>query len=150
MRYRTLEFPGLCLTRHISDDQESSYGKGIPDENDPYSSGGGLGLYIKSDWNFHFRDDLRIDTIENVHLSQTIHTSNIERLATFIWSPHQYNRGENGASFSPHTLVSLFPLISSFFVGPPRLNRQVFSHHSLDFSFSGLPEDVPVGKETSQ
>ena len=87
LRYRTLEFPGLCLTRHVADDKESSYGKRIPDENDPYSSGGGLGLYIKSDWNFHFRDDLRIDTIENVHLSQTIHTSNIERLATFIWSP---------------------------------------------------------------
>ena len=75
------------MTRHVADDWESSYGKRIPDENDPYSSGGGLGLYIKSDWNFHFRDDLRIDTIENVHLSQTIHTSNIERLATFIWSP---------------------------------------------------------------
>ena len=30
------------------------------------SSGGGAGLYVKSDRNFHLLDDLRIDTIENV------------------------------------------------------------------------------------
>ena len=29
-------------------------------------SGGGVGLYIKSDSNFHLRDDLKIDTIENL------------------------------------------------------------------------------------
>ena len=70
----------------------------------------------------------------------------------FYIEPHQYTnyRGENGASFPPHTLVSWFLLTSSFFVGPPRLNHQIFSHHSLDFSYSVLPEDVPVDKETWQ
>ena len=63
----------------------------------------------------------------------------------FYIEHHQYTsyRGQNGASFPPHTLVSWFPLTSPFFVGPPRLNRQIFSHHSLDFSYSGLPEDDP-------
>ena len=35
-------------------------------DNRTYSSGVGVGLYIKSDRNFHLQDDLRIDTIENV------------------------------------------------------------------------------------
>ena len=38
-------------------------------DNRTYSSGGGEGLYIKSDHNFHLRDDLRIDIIENVCLT---------------------------------------------------------------------------------
>ena len=36
----------------------------------------------------------------------------------FYMEPHQYNRGEKGASFPPHTLVSLFPLISSLIFCP--------------------------------
>ena len=32
-------------------------------DNRTYSSGSGVGLYIKSDRNFHLRDDLRIDTM---------------------------------------------------------------------------------------
>ena len=28
LRYRTLEFPGLCVTRHLADGQESSYVQG--------------------------------------------------------------------------------------------------------------------------
>ena len=35
-------------------------------DNRTYSSGGGVDLYIKSDYSFHLRDYLRIDIIENV------------------------------------------------------------------------------------
>ena len=35
-------------------------------DNRTYSSGGGVGLYVNSDRKFHLRDDLTIDTIENV------------------------------------------------------------------------------------
>lgn len=34
--------------------------------NRTFSSGGGVGLYIKSDHTFRFRDDLKVDSIENL------------------------------------------------------------------------------------
>ena len=53
--------------------------------NRAYSSGGGVGLYIKSDRNFHLRDDLRIDTIENVWIeTQDLIIGVIYKSAQFI------------------------------------------------------------------
>ena len=52
------------------------------------SSGGGVGLYIKSDRNFHLRDDLKIDTIENVW----IETQDFKLIVVICKPPSLSNR----------------------------------------------------------
>ena len=65
----TFDFIGCSetwLSPHSYLDCFSIPGYVFKNDNCTYLSGGGVGLSIKSDRNFHFQDDLRIDTIENV------------------------------------------------------------------------------------
>ena len=38
-------------------------------DNREFSCGGGVGLFIKTEYNFHIRDDLRLNAIENLWVS---------------------------------------------------------------------------------